>query len=56
MLANPRYLNYLASQKLLDKPEFLAYLQYLQYFRLSKYIVYLQYVSLAPLYACSIHQ
>lgn len=43
MLANPRYLNYLATQKFFDNEEFLAYLQYLQYFRQPKYIRYLQY-------------
>lgn len=42
MLANPRYLNHLATQKLFDNEEFVAYLQYLQYFRQPKYIRYLQ--------------
>lgn len=46
MLANPRYLNYLASQKLFDNEEFLAYLQYLHYFRQPKYLPYLQYVPI----------
>ncbi|CAD0096420.1 unnamed protein product [Aureobasidium mustum] len=31
-LSNPLYLNHLATQKLLDDPEFIAYLSYLQYF------------------------
>ena len=43
-LANPVYLNYLAQQKTLDKPEFVAYLGYLQYFKDPKYIKFLQYV------------
>jgi mediator of RNA polymerase II transcription subunit 31 len=41
-LANPVYLNYLAVQKMFDKPEFVAYLGYLQYFREPKYSKYLQ--------------
>ncbi|KAL1797570.1 hypothetical protein ACET3X_004176 [Alternaria dauci] len=40
-LANPVYLNYLAQQKTLDKPEFVAYLGYLQYFKDPKYIKFL---------------
>ncbi|KAF1919143.1 mediator of RNA polymerase II transcription subunit 31 [Ampelomyces quisqualis] len=40
-LANPVYLNYLATQKYLDKPEFVAYLSYLQYFRQPEYIQFL---------------
>ncbi|ORY12494.1 mediator complex, subunit Med31 [Clohesyomyces aquaticus] len=40
-LANPAYLNYLATQKLFDKPEFVAYLGYLQYFTQPKYSKYL---------------
>lgn len=40
-LANPPYLNYLASQKYLDNPEFVEYLNYLQYFGEPKYIKYL---------------
>ncbi|KAF1958328.1 SOH1-domain-containing protein [Byssothecium circinans] len=40
-LANPGYLQYLAVQKLLDKPEFVAYLGYLQYFKAPKYSKYL---------------
>lgn len=42
MLANPHYLNHLATQKLLDNEEFIAYLDYLQYFRQPKYLRYLQ--------------
>ncbi|KAL8922812.1 MAG: hypothetical protein Q9208_004937 [Pyrenodesmia sp. 3 TL-2023] len=42
-LANPYYLNHLASQKLLQDPSFVAYLKYLQYFTQPKYIVYLTY-------------
>ncbi|PSN67897.1 SOH1-domain-containing protein [Corynespora cassiicola Philippines] len=40
-LANPAYLNYLATQKLFDKPDFVAYLGYLQYFHQPKYAKYL---------------
>ncbi|KAH6875654.1 suppressor of hpr1 [Alternaria rosae] len=40
-LANPVYLNYLAQQKTLDKPEFVAYLGYLQYFKDPKYTRFL---------------
>jgi len=40
-LSNPLYLNHLATQKLLDSPEFVAYLRYLQYFRRPEYIKYL---------------
>ncbi|KAJ4361792.1 hypothetical protein N0V83_010733 [Neocucurbitaria cava] len=40
-LANPVYLNYLAQQKTLDKPEFVAYLSYLQYFKQPKYAKFL---------------
>ncbi|KAK4634972.1 Mediator of RNA polymerase II transcription subunit 31 [Fulvia fulva] len=43
MLANPHYLSHLATQKLLDNEEFIAYLDYLQYFRQPKYLRYLQY-------------
>ncbi|KAK4507579.1 hypothetical protein PRZ48_001314 [Zasmidium cellare] len=42
MLANPRYLNHLATNKYFDNDEFVAYLEYLQYFRQPKYIRYLQ--------------
>jgi hypothetical protein len=44
-LANPQYLNYLASQKVFDDPEFIAYLDYLQYFKEPKYARYLSYVA-----------
>ncbi|KAH9859667.1 suppressor of hpr1 [Plenodomus lingam] len=40
-LANPVYLNYLAQQKTLDKPEFVAYLGYLQYFKEPRYAKFL---------------
>ncbi len=43
-LANPAYLNYLAQQKILDKPDFVAYLGYLQYFKEPKYSKFLQWV------------
>ncbi|KAF2125723.1 mediator of RNA polymerase II transcription subunit 31 [Dothidotthia symphoricarpi CBS 119687] len=36
-LANPAYLNYLATQKMFDKPDFVAYLSYLQYFKEATY-------------------
>ncbi|KZF22182.1 SOH1-domain-containing protein [Xylona heveae TC161] len=42
-LANPWYLNHLATQKLLDNPSFIAYLSYLQYFSEPKYTKYLTY-------------
>ena len=42
-LANPSYLNHLASQKLLYNPDFIAYLDYLQYFSHPEYIKYLLY-------------
>lgn len=42
-LANPFYLNHLASQKLLTQPEFVAYLAYLQYWTKPPYIKYLTY-------------
>lgn len=41
MLSNPLYLQHLASQKLLDNEDFVAYLKYLQYFREPKYLRYL---------------
>ena len=41
-LANPMYLNYLAVQKMFDKPDFVAYLSYLQYFKQPAYVKYLQ--------------
>ena len=43
-LANPVYLNFLAQQKTLDRPDFVAYLAYLQYFKDPKYAKFLQYV------------
>ncbi|KAL9610030.1 MAG: hypothetical protein Q9167_005244 [Letrouitia subvulpina] len=42
-LANPFYLNHLASQKLLQDPSFVEYLKYLQYFTKPEYIKYLSY-------------
>lgn len=42
-LANPYYLNHLASQKLLQDPSFVAYLNYLQYFAKPEYARYLSY-------------
>ncbi|KAL8996592.1 MAG: hypothetical protein Q9169_003931 [Polycauliona sp. 2 TL-2023] len=42
-LANPYYLNHLASQKLLQDPAFVAYLKYLQYFQQPEYTMYLSY-------------
>ncbi|KAL8787897.1 MAG: hypothetical protein Q9213_001924 [Squamulea squamosa] len=42
-LANPYYLNHLASQKLLQDPSFVAYLRYLQYFTQPEYTKYLSY-------------
>lgn len=42
-LANPMYLNHLAAQKLLTKPEFVAYLDYLQYWTRPPYLKYLMY-------------
>ena len=41
-LANPAYLNYLAQEKMLDRPDFVAYLGYLQYFKEPKYSKFLQ--------------
>jgi mediator of RNA polymerase II transcription subunit 31 len=41
--ANPWYLNHLATQKFLEKPEFLNYLAYLQYFAQPEYSKYLSY-------------
>ncbi|KAJ9420560.1 SOH1-domain-containing protein [Fusarium oxysporum] len=40
-LANPAYLNHLASQKLLSQPAFVAYLAYLQYWSKPPYLKYL---------------
>lgn len=51
-LANPVYLNYLAQQKTLDRPEFVAYLGYLQYFKQPKYAKFLQYVHRGARCAC----
>lgn len=42
-LANPFYLNHLASQKFLNNPAFIAYLAYLQYWSRPPYIKYLNY-------------
>ncbi|KAK7756582.1 Mediator of RNA polymerase II transcription subunit 31 [Diatrype stigma] len=42
-LANPYYLNYLASQKYLSEPAFVAYLAYLQYWKRPPYLKYLIY-------------
>ncbi|KAI9672857.1 MAG: hypothetical protein M1831_000293 [Alyxoria varia] len=43
-LSNPHYLNYLASQKLLDDPRFVAYLSYLHsYWRRPQYARFLSY-------------
>ncbi|KAI4144854.1 MAG: hypothetical protein L6R39_004017 [Caloplaca ligustica] len=42
-LANPSYLNHLASQKVLQDPCFVEYLKYLQYFTQPEYAMYLSY-------------
>ncbi|KAK0730055.1 SOH1-domain-containing protein [Lasiosphaeris hirsuta] len=42
-LANPQYLNHLASRKLLTNPSFVAYLDYLQYWNRPPYLKYLTY-------------
>ncbi|KAL2210220.1 SOH1-domain-containing protein [Sarocladium strictum] len=42
-LANPWYLNHLASQKFLNQPAFIAYLDYLQYWTRPPYLKYLTY-------------
>ncbi|KAL9593999.1 MAG: hypothetical protein Q9219_007274 [cf. Caloplaca sp. 3 TL-2023] len=42
-LANPYYLNHLASQKYLQDPCFIEYLKYLQYFTRPEYTRYLSY-------------
>ncbi|KAI2617126.1 SOH1-domain-containing protein [Hypoxylon sp. NC1633] len=42
-LANPFYLNHLASQKTLSEPAFVAYLDYLQYWSRPPYVKYLNY-------------
>ncbi|KAI9720836.1 MAG: hypothetical protein M1812_002675 [Candelaria pacifica] len=43
-LANPWYLNHLATQKLLDNTSFISYLDYLQYFKQPQYAKFLTYV------------
>ncbi|KAI4093570.1 MAG: hypothetical protein LQ344_002797 [Seirophora lacunosa] len=42
-LANPYYLNHLASQKVIQDPSFTEYLRYLQYFTQPTYTRYLSY-------------
>ncbi|KAJ4298777.1 Mediator of RNA polymerase II transcription subunit 31 [Collariella sp. IMI 366227] len=42
-LANPQYVNYLASRKFLTNPSFIAYLDYLQYWTRPPYLKYLTY-------------
>ncbi|KAI1337161.1 SOH1-domain-containing protein [Xylariaceae sp. FL0016] len=42
-LANPWYLNHLASLKILNDPAFVAYLAYLKYWTRPPYIKYLNY-------------
>ncbi|KAI4102969.1 MAG: hypothetical protein LQ345_007352, partial [Seirophora villosa] len=42
-LANPYYLNHLASQKVIQDPSFTEYLHYLQYFTQPTYTRYLSY-------------
>ncbi|KAI6778925.1 uncharacterized protein J7T54_003861 [Emericellopsis cladophorae] len=42
-LANPMYLNHLASQKYLQNPQFVAYLAYLQYWSRPPYLKYLSF-------------
>lgn len=44
-LANPWYLNHLASQKYLDDPCFIAYINYLSYFAQPEYAKFLAYPS-----------
>ncbi|KAF1823410.1 SOH1-domain-containing protein [Dissoconium aciculare CBS 342.82] len=48
MLSNPLYLQHLASQKILDSDDLLAYVDYLQYFRRPEYLPYLQSVPFHP--------
>lgn len=43
LLSSPAYLNHLASQKLLQSPDFVAYLKYLQYWAHPEYIKFLAY-------------
>jgi mediator of RNA polymerase II transcription subunit 31 len=40
-LANPYYLNHLASQKFFSEPAFVSYLDYLQYWKEPPYLKYL---------------
>ncbi|KAJ4313939.1 Mediator of RNA polymerase II transcription subunit 31 [Neodidymelliopsis sp. IMI 364377] len=40
-LANPVYLNFLATQKMYEKADFVAYLGYLQYFQRPEYAKFL---------------
>lgn len=42
-LANPLYLNHLATQKYFDSEEFVRYLSYLQYWTQPQYLQFLQY-------------
>ncbi|KAK4136913.1 mediator of RNA polymerase II transcription subunit 31 [Trichocladium antarcticum] len=42
-LANPQYLNYLASRKFLTNPAFVAYLDYLQYWTRPPYLKFITY-------------
>lgn len=42
-LANPYYLNHLASQKILTQPAFVAYLAHLRYWTRPPYLKYLTY-------------
>ncbi|KAL8981829.1 MAG: hypothetical protein Q9177_005455 [Variospora cf. flavescens] len=42
-LANPYYLNHLASQKVMQDPTFIEYIRYLQYFTQPTYTRYLSY-------------
>ncbi|KAI0169804.1 SOH1-domain-containing protein [Hypoxylon sp. FL1284] len=42
-LANPSYLNHLASQKYFSEPTFVAYLAYLRYWTRPPYLKYLTY-------------
>ena len=42
-LSNPHYLSHLASQKILEDAEFVAYIEYLQYWKQPQYLRYLSY-------------
>ncbi|KAF2668354.1 SOH1-domain-containing protein [Microthyrium microscopicum] len=42
-LGNGWYLNHLAGQKLLEKPDFVRYIDYLQYWKQPEYACYLSY-------------